>query len=501
MNEDGESDEEIVFLPMLDVSSPALKARPNDLYRAVWDELGITGRNVNIAILDTGVDDEHESLQGKFVAGVDFNNDFGPRDGSDNPDDRNGHGTHCAGIAMGTGGAEGTYKGVAPGANLIDVKIGNEFTGGSASAGRMHDAIEWCIEHRDDDWGDDDPTNDGIHVISLSYGTWQGSDGSDDTSLLVNEAVKNGLVVCASVGNDGEEGRIDSPAAADLCIAVGAIDDQDTIDRSDDVVADYSNRGPRDDDGDGDHIDELKPDVTTPGSNIMSAQWTYAGQEGQGYWSASGTSMACPQAAGIAALMIEADPGMAASEIRNIMKLTAEGRGEPYDISLSEKYNTSYGWGIADAYAAVYYVMNERMPNEVACDIEVPLEGAVLNGTFIIAGTASCGEGTIDEVQVSIDGSEWDRATGTDIWTYEWSTLTVEDGTHNISARARCGEDHSENATRQVVVRNAGGNGGPSDEDGNDGDDGGIPGFEAPIILTGAMLALAIWRRKEPPGG
>ena len=109
----------------LDVSCRAIKARPSDVYspNTAW-ELGYTGKGINIAMLDSGVDDGHPSLDGKFVAGAEFTKGSStkPTDGSYNPDDNSGHGTACAGVAMGTGESEGAYMGVAPDAKLIDVK-------------------------------------------------------------------------------------------------------------------------------------------------------------------------------------------------------------------------------------------------------------------------------------------------------------------------------------------------------------------------------------------
>ena len=111
-----------------DIATPNAKARPSEEYSpyTAW-EMGVRGRGINIAVVDTGIDDAHPSLQGKFVAGVDFSKPEGPlhpRDGSFNPDDTNGHGTTCSGIATGTGAPDGVYTGAAPEAMLVDVRIG-----------------------------------------------------------------------------------------------------------------------------------------------------------------------------------------------------------------------------------------------------------------------------------------------------------------------------------------------------------------------------------------
>jgi subtilisin family serine protease len=140
---------------MLDIATPAVKARSSSVYspETAW-QLGYTGLDINIAILDSGVDDEHESLEGKYVAGIEIR---GSLEIEGNPDDTDGHGTHCAGIAMGSGGKSGGFKGTAPDAKLIDVKVSSSspvYNGGNAIEG-----IEWCIDNKDEY---------DIRIISLS---------------------------------------------------------------------------------------------------------------------------------------------------------------------------------------------------------------------------------------------------------------------------------------------------------------------------------------------
>ena len=165
--------------PMLDVSAKAIKARPTNeaedgvKYHDVWEELGFNGTGINIAILDTGANDHwnswHESLDDmdddlltlfdfKFIAGWDYEIMSGgtavnPRDSG-----LTGHGTHCAGVALGTGGAGHGYSGIAPGARLVDVKVMTDVGAG----GIPLPAIEWCIDNKDTDWENDGPANDGI---------------------------------------------------------------------------------------------------------------------------------------------------------------------------------------------------------------------------------------------------------------------------------------------------------------------------------------------------
>ncbi|MCK4717655.1 MAG: S8 family serine peptidase, partial [Thermoplasmata archaeon] len=328
----------------LNVSSCALKARDSSEYSpgTAWD-MGYKGDGVNIAILDTGVDDGHESLDGRFVAGVDLSK--GDYEIEGNPDDTNGHGTHCAGIALGDGGGDGVFAGAAPEAGLLDVKIAS-----ALGFGATMDGIEWCEQKKD---------LYNIRVLSISYGDFGDTDedGSDSNCRKANAAVEAGLILVVSAGNDGPDNRgMGGLAAADRTICVAAVDDMETVEREDDVMATFSSRGPRMDDGDDDLYDELKPDVSAPGVDISAPDFSITGQHALGYVSHSGTSMACPHVAGVVALMLGANPSLTPEEVKEILHITAEPRGQPgypqYPYP-HNKWNREYGYGIVDAHGAV----------------------------------------------------------------------------------------------------------------------------------------------------
>lgn len=376
---------------LLNVSSSAVKAKPSTNYASVWEDLGVDGTGVNIAILDTGVDDEHESFTGKYVAGVDTT---GPADLEFNPNDQSDydtfHGTHAAGIAMGTGGVAQTYRGVAPGAGLIDVRVLD--SKGEGTSESVIRGIEWVIANKD---------IYNIKVMSMSLGSDSNSNGTDAQSQAVNQAVQAGIVVVVAAGNDGEEGFINSPGAADGAITVGALFDHGSVNRGDDTVASYSNQGPRLDDGDSDPYDELKPDITAPGSFIVSAKGSN-GTASNDYHSLSGTSMATPHVAGIVALMLEANQNLTPAEVREILHETAEAKGIPYDPSLSDKYNTSFGWGMVDAYAAVQRAMGLAgnpdfyiSSGDIAFSDNTPVEGQRILVTATVGNQGNV-DGTCD---------------------------------------------------------------------------------------------------------
>lgn len=457
----------------LDVSCRAIKARESSKYspNTAWD-LGYSGKGINIVIMDCGVDDEHESLQGKFVAGVDFTeieSPLHPRDGSDNPDGKYFHGTVCASIAMGTGGSEGKYMGVAPDARLIDIKVEAEHEVGTnwEIYQRIIDALEWCIAHKDDDWNHNGLDEyDGIDIISLSEGVGLvDSNGTDELAVAVNKAVDAGIIVVASMGNEGPDNKgVLSIAAADKAITVGAIDDRNTTDRSDDEIADFSSRGQRRSDDDDDPYDELKPDIVAPGCNITAANYAYVGSA-KGYSDqGSGTSWSTPHVSGVVALMLEANPYLTPEEVKMILLETAEQRGTPeypdYPFPYN-KWNRAYGCGIVDAYAAVKRALELKPPepNKIpTITIDSPKNNAKVSNTITISGTALDTDGNVSNVELKIDNNDWFNVSIISAnsleWNYTWDTKNVENGMHTLSARAFDGENYSLIASVDVNVYN-----------------------------------------------
>jgi len=325
--------------PHLDISVRAIKARSSLIYspNTAW-ELGYTGKNITVAVLDTGVDDEHEFLRGKFVAGFDCS---GSVSYVTNPDDRDGHGTHVASIIMSTGGATGKYVGVAPDAKLVDVKILSER--GVNLGDQLIRGIEWVIANKE---------KYDIKIINLSIGSdIEDPDGTSAISQAANQAVKNGIVVVAAAGNEGPNSQtLMAPSVADDVICVTALDDRNTINRNDDVIAEYSSRGPREDGA-------KKPDVCAPGTSIVGAKAAETGQATNEIIAMSGTSMAAPHVAGLAALILEANPKLSPLQVKEIILETAEDKG-------SEGWDPNYGWGEIDAYKAVQAALNISQVNQ-----------------------------------------------------------------------------------------------------------------------------------------
>ena len=362
--------------PVLDHSARGVRARETDddvLFPAVWKHFGIDGSGVVIGILDTGINDApdsinpgypgHESLTGRFLGGGDFSLGSAALDRPDiNPQDHGGeyHATHVAGIALGTGGPSHLREGVAPGARFVDLKVLSDAGVGFG----VLEALDWAIAKRDTMWmGPGNPTWKGIQVLNLSLAGTDNSDGQDQDAAAINVAASYGILAVAAMGNDARTGYVPSPASADSAIAVGGVRDGNTIRRDDDAVdTDYSNAGPRADDGDSDHLDELKPLLAAPGSDIVSANGDPT-SNGTLYKSLNGTSMAAPHVSGALALMLQAHPGLCAAEAQRILRFTSEHKGIPGDPFSGpghpdSTWSPAWGYGELDAYAATCEALN-----------------------------------------------------------------------------------------------------------------------------------------------
>ena len=445
-----------------DVQTPAIKASNSSVYsEGAWD-LGVTGKGVNIAVVDTGIDNEHPGLDGKFIAGYDAVCSDDPLcllslqedDGSFDPDDQNQHGTACSGMATSTGilpsGESSNFTGSAPDANLVDVRIGTAVGAGPFENYILEqefyesamDGLNWVIENKDTAWLGAENESYGIDIISLSWGITShengGSDGSDMFSQVLDEATLAGVTVSVAAGNDGSNNDgLSGMGSSSLSITVGALDDKNSIDRSDDGIASYSSRGPRRDNNDGNPYDEMKPDVSAPGTNIVQAEACHAsgscynrlGQDasGNGYSGrGSGTSYATPAVSGVIALMIEANPDLDPLAIREILKLTAERRetlssadGEGVEEGswatspeLDPYWNRHFGWGMVDAHAAVKSSFLNTDTENINVDLQtyiISTETGWQTGSNIntITGHSWSRSGSVDRIEYSIDGNSW----------------------------------------------------------------------------------------------
>ena len=437
-----------------DIQTPNVKARNSSIYPdAAWN-FGVTGKGVNIAMVDTGVDNEHPGLVGKFVAGYDavcyLHTDptcvaagLGARetDGSYDPDDGNQHGTACIGMSSATGidadGSQSEFYGSAPDSSLVDVRIGTDVGAGPFENYLLEqefyesamNGLQWIIDNKDTAWAGVDESLHGIDIISLSWGITSheggGSDGTDMHSMILDVAMEEGVVVSVAAGNDGPDNDgLSGMGSSDLSITVGATDDGNTITRDDDTIASYSSRGPRRDNGDGNPLNELKPEVTAPGTNIIQAEGcvtsggcnNFLGGDASSntYTSrGSGTSYATPSVSGILALMIEANEDLSPMEMKEILKFTAERKGEPTQPEVDPFWNRDFGWGLVDAYEAVKLSLELKelgLTGSIDVNAQVHVESMGIDNDsmlYVIDGVAWGQMGSINAIEYRINDGNW----------------------------------------------------------------------------------------------
>src|SRR5215218_6446528 len=289
--------------PPIDTSRLATAFPSSVLAPQTW--LKATGKGIGVAVIDTGID-------GGLA-------DFTARDGGSrivasvvtNPDatdqaDGYGHGTHVAGIVAGDGTRHGSddpvtgkYVGIAPGADLIAIKASDD-----EGRGTVLDAIyglQFVVDHKDDY---------NIRVVNLSVSsTTPQSYKTDPLDAAVESAYFHGILVVAAAGNRGsaEDAVAYAPANDPFALSVGAVDDQNTQVRDDDVFADWSSVGTTQD-------GLRKPEIGAPGAHIVS---TLARR--------SAFEDLCPACVvdGVAALMFEAHPEWTPDEAKSTLIETA----------------------------------------------------------------------------------------------------------------------------------------------------------------------------------
>ncbi len=305
----------------------------------VW-ALGYTGQGIGVAVVDSGVFATND-LAGRLVACVDLI-DTTTACGAD----PGGHGTHVAGIVGGSGAdsaanTAGAYKGIAPGANIISVRVINGT--GSAPLSAVIKGIQWVVQNR---------KTYNIRVMNLSFGAPAANSYKNDPMVTAVEiAWLSGIVVVSAAGNSGPgASTINTPGIDPYSIAVGALDDNMTVDPGDDLVASFSSRGPT--------VDNIsKPDLVAPGRRIISlfTASSYLANllpdritpttAGANYFRLSGTSQAAPAVSGVAALLLQRNPALKPDQVKFILKKTVR--------ELSGVNANTGGKGVVDAYAAV----------------------------------------------------------------------------------------------------------------------------------------------------
>lgn len=308
-----------------------------------------TGKGVVVAILDSGINYEHQDIKDNMWLHDDYpGHGYNFVDRNHNTFDNNGHGTHCAGIVAGNG-ASGIYTGVAPEATIMNLKI----VGGSSesSEATVWEAIEFAVEM-------------GADVLSMSLG-WSHVWNPDRVMwrLVLNNALNAGVIAAAATGNEGNVQGVQPPnevrtpgdipppwlhpdqtsrGGISAVVSVGSSDQSDSI-------SVFSGRGPvtwQDESPFNDYpydpgMGLIRPDLVSPGSGILSLFF----RNNTGYTLMGGTSQATPAVAGVMALMLSKNPETGPEKISRLLEESA------YPLSASK--NNTFGSGRLDALEAV----------------------------------------------------------------------------------------------------------------------------------------------------
>ncbi len=320
---------------------------------ALWQQTGLDGQGVTVAVVDSGISDHADLHQNtnnvaqtlKSNSRVVDNVVFG---GYASPIDEYAHGTHVAGIIAGNGVTSGgEYIGVAPGVNLLNVRVSSDQ--GLTYTSDLVDGLQWVYDNKD---------VYNIRVVNLSVTSTVPE--SYDTSPL-DAAVEilwlNGITVVVAAGNNGTvdgPSTLYPPANDPFVITVGAVEDQGTPALDDDFVAAFSAYGATE-------AGFSKPELVAPGRNLISL---LAGVDATAYknhpkhrvndfyFRMSGTSMAAPVVSGTIALLLQNEPNLTPDQIKYRLMATANQNWPGYDA-------TKAGAGTVDAYSAIYEVTTE----------------------------------------------------------------------------------------------------------------------------------------------
>jgi serine protease AprX len=356
---------------MLDLALPAIGA---DTAQA-W---GYDGTGIGVAVIDSGITVKNDLRTPALVSRVGYSQNFA----ADNyTADLYGHGTHVAGIIGGNGSASNCWscfksvKGIAPGVNLVNLRALD--TNGSGTDSAVIAAIQQAILLKNQ-------YNIRVINLSLGRGIFDGY-ANDPLCQAVERAWNAGIVVVVAAGNYGRDnsndnngyGTITSPGNDPYVITVGAMKTNGTPERTDDLIASYSSKGPT-------LIDHVvKPDLVAPGNQVVSLlssttstlpvnypqdrlllSYYKVGATGysSSYYRLSGTSMATPMVSAAAALMLQKDPSLTPDQVKARLMKTAyktfPTTSTAYDSSTGLTYTSQYdiftvGAGYVDVAAAL----------------------------------------------------------------------------------------------------------------------------------------------------
>ena len=395
----------------------ALKAHSGLYSPNTAEDQGFDGTGITIAVLDTGVDDPggagttHNDLPvavgGLYLTGCNAVTYACSTLNVGNPDDEWWHGTGVAGCALGRGDAGGNNRGVAPGASLFDCRITPTWPTGSTASSNIQQVVDWLT------WNGNTVVPP-VRVANISFGSYCESAG-DALTASIEALVASGVVVCVSSGNQntcpgnppeclGAANGLGSIAVTTRAITVAAATHQGTVNRNNDIIANYSGTGP----GIG---PVQKPDITAYGnqctnacpSGCVSGTSTFSIRAPRfdtstTYVNFGGTSAASPMVAGASALIIERNPAITPAAVKNLLMTNAQDMG-------AAGWDATWGAGLMDLGP----IFSAPPP---ACDLEV-----ISVSWSTVSGTVDCYQPVDIKVRVKNVGTtivsdfvvDWER--------------------------------------------------------------------------------------------
>jgi len=359
---------------------------------AAWDQsTGYSG--LIVAVLDTGVDGTHPDLVSEMVAG------WNMFDNNSNTADVYGHGTNVAGTIAAAGDNASGVAGVIWNARIMPIRISD--LAGYATYSAAAQGLTWAADH-------------GARIANISY--------EMSTSSAVISAAQyfqnHGGVVTIAAGNAGS---LLSAADSPYVLTVSASDPQD-------LLASWSNRG-------------SIIDVAAPGVGI------YTTMRGGGYSGVSGTSFAAPVTAGVAALVLSANPNLTGAQALNIVKASADDLG-------AAGWDSLYGTGRVNAASAVALALNSSLVDTVVPNVSFtsPQNGGSAAGTITVQ-VAATDNTSVASVNLKVDGvSAGIDATAP--YTFSLNTLSLPNCSHSLTATAVDTAGNAASAGIGIVVNN-----------------------------------------------
>ncbi|HEU4713274.1 MAG TPA: S8 family serine peptidase [Pyrinomonadaceae bacterium] len=319
------------------------RVAPDDDLRRDNGAMPVTGRNVTVAVLDTGINSQHADLAGKVVQNVRLADTQSlpgtfvyptPLENLSNTDPVSGHGTFVGGVIAASGvSSSGRFAGVAPGARLLGLSAGD------LNLMYVLSGFDYLLQKRD---------QYNVRVVNCSFSANTVFDFNDPVNVATKMLTDAGVNVVFSAGNTGSgNGTMNPYAIAPWVIGVGATDATGKL-------ADYSSRG--------NFGDDLQhPSLVAPGTNVISLRSTptitgvsgIAGADSKRlsptemlyYTTATGTSFSAPQVAGAVALMLEVNPNLTPADVKDILSRTA--------TPMPRYFFHEAGAGMLNTYAAV----------------------------------------------------------------------------------------------------------------------------------------------------